>query len=59
VTLKILSQELREEKGFEKKISSEKNRFFVISSNLHTNFGGSDHTALDVSISVKFEEKFS
>ena len=36
-----------------------KKRFFVITSNLHTNFGISDHTASDVIIAVKFETKLT
>jgi hypothetical protein len=60
VTLKILSPKLKEEIDFEKvQISSEKKGFFVITSNLHTNVGVSEHTASDVRISVKFEEKLS
>jgi hypothetical protein len=58
VTLKILSQKLREEIGFEKvQISSEKKVFFVITSNPHTDSGVSDNTATDVIISVFLKKK--
>jgi hypothetical protein len=48
---------LREEIGFVKvQISTEKKQFFSITSNPHTNFGVSDHTATDVIISVTLEK---